>query len=699
MNIAEADQDIDVAPQNQPTVPRNAEERAARVQAFRNQVRFSIALRQDMVETRWLGPNNWDVNLAVAAFWGAQQNPQPGSAACPSTVECDRLHLLHAVLKGIGSNPNQGLRANAAVIALVCHRSGWLPDTISQNIANRNGDYADVVTYLGRHRIALVGAPVQDERLARFIDITATNSWFSALQFLKLHKWDLPMAMDVWFRNGGLPIVYPPLPRGKHGVEKRKSGLRAICYNRPVHILPNAIEHSNLEEEKFDQNRAEPQIRFEVPLAEISTDPPLPSWTRVKPLPQRMQKPSHVQRLRDNRVIRNRDYLGGNLRGARGYVRGAVINSDRSRARLHCPDPSKLYFETIRNLKYDCQWFTGTERVKNATTNRYSSATFNWNDGATPSDDVAEFDWHNSSHILKLNKWRNNLNVHRTGKAVRAPVGDKMNKYERDWLREQEAMLTEERYATIKNKNGNEHARATFESPKKFPLSASQAESRRITDLFNETFANKSTYKKEIYRCNPGPPGTPGAMQFTVRTIDKDMSKVGMVPRPPRTIEVIRQHRLRDLNTAKHFMFSYANKGDRHMNEIPDESDSDFGQNGSVNGDDDADQVDPDDIANDGNHGNSRTLDSAAASAIYDLDPSNMDQDDWDRVIEVMGLFYGSTRGRSEQRTAHRLLNHVGVTHIGTAPLDLEVQAENEVMGELRMEYWQNARPAAPRKF
>ena len=301
----------------------------------------------------------------------------------------------------------------------------------------------------------------------------------------------------------------------------------------------------------------------------------------------------------DLEPVEGQDYVD-NGRGATGVARGFLIEADRLPAVLHCPDETKLYVESIAQGKYNIQWFPGQFRIPGQRTD----FPFRWEDGNHSTTDrrEVEFDWHDPAHILKLNRWRRNVLIQITGEAIREKVGAKLNKYEEDWLREQEAMRTEEKYFEMAGHDLNDidqvdFADDFFNNGDNFPLKMSTAELEALTNLFNTTFADKSFYEKVVFRC---PPGTMGPVR--VDRIRKDMSKIGPVPRPSRTAMLLGQHRRRMVNYSKHFMLSYEYKGrygvdhERDLVEVPDSDFEDSNEEAEEAGSNDGDESDVEEL-------------------------------------------------------------------------------------------------------
>ncbi|KAJ9616408.1 hypothetical protein H2200_000126 [Cladophialophora chaetospira] len=690
-----------------PTAPTDESVREQRRTAFRNQVRYPHAL-VDATINRHLNQHNWDVNRAVQSFWESEEAGQTAGVQHPPSVELGRLRALHNLQTGLGNNTNEALRTNNAIMAMLYNEKGWDLDKAVKEVTERNGLYDDIIDDLATLRPPVDGDVSRDERLARFIDITSTNSWYSAKQFLESCGWDLAVAIDAWFRSGGLPIVYPPMPRGASAV--RETGLRDVNLNRPFRAVRGTLQQFDLELDAFDDQMTADTIIFNRPASEVNDDPEI-EWSRVEELPEELRTPARTAAPLDPEPIPGRDYLPsiGDNRGGRGYPTAAIINRDRSAPALGCPDPTKLYVEYIRKGKYHCLWAEGNR----------DGVQFGWDDGADPlPSDLTEFDWHELSHIQKLTKWRNGLLLELTGVPVRDPVGDDLNKYENDWLREQVAIRFEEHFGELleraeRSQKGGEIDYSVldkFGNGDAFPLPMSKAEVLELTRRFNETFAGKRFFEKVIVRCRPLDPNVEGAMTVTSeQRVQKDMSIVGDVPRPARTANIIAQQRFRYYPTAKQFLYGMKNAAKANkIDSTPDERDSDFEDAGA--GDNDS-GVAPSrspppapaaSRANDfGDYalhlleydGGVFPLENFQAVVDAEIDgivrPRNMTSRQWTRVLGVMTEYYSTNQGRDEERVADRMLYHVGLQH-----LDLRRESMEDILGTLAIR--RDNAPAAP---
>ena len=581
-------------------------------------------------------------------------------------------------------------------MALLYNRHRWIHEDAFANILQRNGDYADLEYDLASHRLPPDGQMARDERWARLIDITSTNSHYSALQFLRQHNWDLTLAVDAWFREGGLPIVYPPMPRSRNRL--REDGLRLPNVNRPQRVVGGTFRRSNVERDTFDLHQSSRVITFRRPAAEANAGPQLPS-ARINPVTGRIATPPTTTPGSDRDLVQHRDHLPktSDDRGAKGYPSAALVNLDISPPQVNCPDPTKLYFEYILRGKYRCQWFEGHEDTK------HGGRDFEWHDGIALDDDHVEFDWFNKKHIDKLKKWRNNIRLEQTGEGLRES-GDKMNKYEEDWLREQEAIRHEEQYFDMVSKGNKEKADALFSNARKFPLKGmSDLAIQDITRRFNELFAGQCTYRKVIWRLPPRV-GTPGVVSGTMgpykeEIVLKDMSKVGEVPRPARKFNQLRQHRHRVINIAKHFILSYEYKSRYEVEEesqLRDDSDSDFWSDEESDEESDpgperpaSPHVDPndpyggyrfhEDQYDDDGFLPREVFHFIVAQELANVDPRQLDRTAYARILGIMTEFYRTHQGVDEQNRAYLLLGRVRLGHLN----NLNPDVRDAILGEL----------------
>ena len=540
---------------NQPTRrPQTPAEEMDRIEALRNQLQHPWAL-PEMILRFYLTREGWDVNRAAQAFGAANSNPLPGAPRiphrCGRTVESSRRRFTRDTARNLrsfdaehegdararGASAPPQLLTTGAILVLILQDNHWVPQAIVNDLGRRKGDYGDVVDRLNRSRLPTVTVAERDERLAAFITITGTESWDSARVFLDQRGYDLAVAVDSWLRGGNVPIVTPPTrvnTLGERVSEIPNDGMRGFSFNDNDFIPLNA-----------------PRLR---PSREDDEEPD--AWPA-----------NEVSRLHEE-INQQRAAQGS------GYTQGPrqrdayVIDEDRRPARINCPDPTKLRIEVIQDQKYKVKYFSGQGKVNG------QSLPFRWDDGpASTIGSQVEFDWANPEHITSLNRWRQETFRRGTGELAREEAIP-FNKYENDWLREQEAIRTEEYFYRIANQDPNElehtdqdqfeEAEQAFgELTHQLPLSITGAELTRLTRDFNATFQGKMGFQKVTDLGN-------GRRYTTVKTFTRR--------RPARTEAAIRTQRPRIATLCRHFVrkASQAHGGEVDPNGLVSDDDSDI---------------------------------------------------------------------------------------------------------------------------
>ncbi|KAI1619630.1 hypothetical protein EDD37DRAFT_201794 [Exophiala viscosa] len=265
-------------PRPAPTpVPRTEAEIEERITALRNQLRYPHAIARLML-VGFLSGAGWDVNRAAAVFWeghnryshlnlpllGAPtQSNQPapqapiihraqrsgGQVRRGDSVEQGRLRLLVDVQMGLRNSifdNRPRLRTTNANMTLLCHEQMWDNDEITKVVNGLNGDYKKLSERLDRLRPQTGHQPSRDERLALFISITSTNSWYSARALLESRNWDLALAIDQWIRQGGIRVVDPPTNIKE---DLQRKGKRSWNANKPREIINGEFDDDDNEEE------------------------------------------------------------------------------------------------------------------------------------------------------------------------------------------------------------------------------------------------------------------------------------------------------------------------------------------------------------------------------------------------------------------------------------------------------------------
>ncbi|OAL39075.1 hypothetical protein AYO20_01826 [Fonsecaea nubica] len=636
-----------------PPEPEGEVQEEARMTAFRHQAAYPHMLSRDVVRT-CLKNNGWDVNRAVAAYrWkGFKQGAitPPSATTGPhirnrTTVERERLHQVHEMQSALRRGDPKRTTGNLEMM-LLHYAYNFVPEDIAEAIAERDGNYDDFEDEAARLRQPADSQLALDQRLALFLNISATNSVHSARQLLNNHNWDVAAAIEAWMTAGKVHVTFPPFdPEDK---KEADDGLRAVNANRPPQIQGTRFIFFDHDSDKFNQwltkkrkrdanhsdletSNPETAISGGQPeeLSNVLSSPPstlkkrpknavdeMESEVQSRPGPQNEsnsrpedsgQDPSETPRKPTIRVrgrgparywireeyeddgdvgksnsddededddVPGRDYISGN-RGATGNPRGALIDLDRRPAVVHCPDRTKLYVEYIKKGKYKFERFQGQSRGSGR-----RNVPFRWDDLDDDEVEEVEFDWHNKRHIAQLNRWRNDRFVQITGIGRGEPNGGPFNKYEEQWLVEQEGSRIEKKFyeragleESSPKQTGNppneayERTKEQFESGNNFPIPLTSGDCEDLVERFNAAFSGKRFFSKTIYK------------SATFQSITKDMSRVSDVPRPPRSHHEIRQHRCRIAAYAKHFMLKpdkakFTNVDDEDY--LKSDSDSDF---------------------------------------------------------------------------------------------------------------------------
>ncbi|KIW35038.1 uncharacterized protein PV07_01766 [Cladophialophora immunda] len=632
-----------------PPPPRDDGEREARITALRHQLAYPHALPGARLRW-YLQRNNWDVNRAAAEFWQYVDNPSainlPDNVVPPiirrgTTVERERLQQVHDMQTALRKEFPERSTGNVEMM-LLHHACNFITDAVDEELAKRNGDYDDFELEAARLSQPADSQLVLDQRLAEFLHMSATNSVYSAQKLLEQHDWNLASATEAWMAAGGLHVIFPPQESED---QEEHNGLRGINVNRPPQVRNGQFQFFDDDLDKFDQwvtekskkagkgragsdpesSDAETDIsgghadelqqvlasfpssmrkRRRIIADESRSAPQNEPQTGAEDSRQGRGVGARQARTRSSGRVANvdpnkgesdeankmdvdikvkipgRDYIRSG-RGATGIPRGAPINPDRSPAVVHCPDPTKFYIEYIKNGKYHIEWFQGRFG-----TGKKNNAPFRWNELPDNTVKEVEFDCHNKEHITKLNRWRNDRFVQITGVGKKEPNGGPFNKYEEQWLVEQEAMRIEEKFC---DRAGQLHGhpgrtdplqyiqtQERFENLANFPIPLPLAEQRDLANRFNQVFAGQRFYDKEMYK-----PASGGVGSFVIQRRRIDMGRVGDVPRPARTMTELRQHRCRIAALSKHFMLKHDKskwKDVQDESELVSDVDSDFEQ-------------------------------------------------------------------------------------------------------------------------
>ena len=538
--------------------PRNPTEESHRIEALRHQLRHPYALNTGLL--RYMLVNDqWDVNRAAERFrrengllmWPHTHPDRRLGSRRGHNVESSRLHVLEDTVRTLGNQdstyngtagdrPPRILSTNPTSLIELFRQNSWVPRRAMTDIATRRGAYEDIAEGLIGMRIPPTTIGERDERLAWFISVTATNSWYSARVLLENNGWDIGQAIEVWITEGGVPFV--PVPsrtnnRGRVIPEVDNDGMRGISVDEP------AIDNIG------NDSDADSEVEWSVG---NGANAPLDTSSSIN--------------------TTGTGYGGGetNIRS------GHLIDGDREPARVNCPDASKLRIETISGLEYKIRFFSGRIRVGSQNLN------FRWSDDDNlDHSNETEFDWSNGEHITKLNRWREEYFRRATGENLqdeRIPF----NKYERDWLREREAMRYEEEFYNLAGQDPQEstmtdpaawaEAQRTFgENTHNLPRPITGRELQQLTAKFNTTFAGKTFYQKVT---------TDGkTLSRSVTTI-----KLFETPRPRRTKNSIQSERSRGTTLCRHFLWKLkpSANGLKDADDVSSEEDSDVEEAGKA---------------------------------------------------------------------------------------------------------------------
>lgn len=587
----------------QVTTP-SATVRAQRMEALRNQLSYPHAI-VDSTLRFYLGRSGWDVNRAAQAFWEAEDDASiglPTHAEAPAqrlgdTVEQGRIfqitdqlqHMTTAQHRRMEELRNQTGQVPARTIppqpfnlsnsegAVFLQERLWVLETAQRDLGrmldaqaaserDRRSIEDRILQTVARNRVFPTGRMEEDERTALFMSITSSNGWWSSRSFLVQHNYDIVAAINAWMELGGIPLVPQPKRRRRLGIRSlyfRDGGLRSRNVNNPQRVARGEFQTFPIDQR---------------PVALLPDDR----------LAIRRQARARIQRrLRDSifqgAAGSHRGYFPGSRRGYLLDDRGR----DNQPAAVNCPDPTKLRLEFMRGGILKTEFFPSKMWTAPGQ-GRKRALRFRWHDeedGEEPeaAAELIEFDWSNRAHISRLNKWRANrqLKITGTGKKARSYP---FNKYEIQWLTEQDAVHIEEQFYheagqnafdddQITNQRKWDRAMVKFSDFKKFPIPLSKPALQDLTERFNATFGNKRVYHKKITREFNGLKDFPSV-------VVKDMAKAGLVPRPLRSEAVIAQQRRRNKTSAKRYLLTLnaPKKADKEKfcDELSSDDDSDF---------------------------------------------------------------------------------------------------------------------------
>ncbi|KAK5047683.1 hypothetical protein LTR84_006348 [Exophiala bonariae] len=512
---------------------------------------------------------------AASAFWEAEQGESLGLAGHAElitqrrgdTVEQGRIFQItdqvdimataqHRRMEDLRHQPGevparaippQPFNLSNAEGAVLFHQRLWVSETAQRD--------------MGRILDAQTGAEHDKRSLQDEILLSVARN--------RLLPTDLVAAIDEWMKLGGVPLV--PQPRRRRRLGIRSSYLTDGGYRAQNVNQPPRVSHGSLEIFSNDQQ----------PIS-LSREDRVAVMRQARPPLQ-----DHVRRAEIQDAGARREYFTGSRRG---YLLDDR-RKDNQPASPNCPDPSKLWLEYVRGGFLKTQFFP-SEMWTISGQVRKRALPFRWHDDEEENQlegphsrtrqDI-EFDWSNKTHVSRLNRWRSQRQFMITGKSKKDQRSYPFNKYENQWLTEQDAMHIEEQFYheagqnalddEITNRRKWDRAMEKFSDFKKFPIRLTKSEMQDLTERFNATFAGKRYYQKKITREFNG-------MKDYPTVVTKDMSQVGFVPRPARSEIVIAMQRRRLKASAKRYLITLnmpkeADK-DKFYDELSSEDDSDF---------------------------------------------------------------------------------------------------------------------------
>ncbi|KAL9618261.1 MAG: hypothetical protein Q9160_007031 [Pyrenula sp. 1 TL-2023] len=210
----------------------------------------------------------------------------------------------------------------------------------------------------------------QDLRLAKYLDITAANDWFTARELLKNLGWDLAKSLAMWQQNRVHHVPHPDTVRrgrgkqAKQGVDK---GFRCDTEGKARKDEERLNERANVLRVLGEGDEGAKVL--------FKNEEELESG------------------LEDDDADRDyRDSLEGAPVGPRGI------------ATIGAPSPDLLSIEFVRNGEYTrSRWSSGRYDFATHTEEVESPARL---EGSRRRGKIA-FDWNDSEHIKDLNTWRN----------------------------------------------------------------------------------------------------------------------------------------------------------------------------------------------------------------------------------------------------------------------------------------------------
>lgn len=292
----------------------------------------------------------------------------------------------------------------------------------------------------------------QDLRLAEYLDITATNDWFTARELLKNLGWDLAKALAMWQQNRVHHVPHPDSVRrgwGKQAKQRVDKGFRRDTEGKVQKDV-----------ERLNETAIDPRLVFEGGKDEKQC------FKYEEELNSGPEDDDDDRQYQDNQE-------------------GAPVGS-RGIAKLGAPNPNLLSVEYIRNGEYKrSHWSSGRYGF---TTDLDESESPARSEGSRRRGRVA-FDWNDTEHIRDLNTWRNQRYCRLKGERESERVA--WLPAEQDYLRELHHQLKAQRL------RADPHC---FDEQRKMIITAETK--KDWVKRFNDKFAGKVVkgFESEGYR-------------------------------------------------------------------------------------------------------------------------------------------------------------------------------------------------------
>lgn len=486
-----------------------------RTVAVRNQLRLAHLQGTTSIQAI-LNLNDWQIAAALDAIRSIDYHYRNGGARNPllqcapaKPVGASRLQALATFRKALNSlrPSDQPINHPDCTLLEFLLSANWVINEALQLYKRKPHTIDNIID-----KIADLSTPgpkiaEKSKRLSIFVTLTGTDSFFSAKVWLAEHDWIYRDAVNEWSAEGRMPILFSNEPN---------RGLRDVIANdHPVDMSGKPI----------DSSKATPIAGDAVPstaadLAESPEEDDVPS--------------AEVQEMKEIAAMKN--------------PRGFAIDYDRIPAKLGCVDATKLKIEYTKDMEYFCKWFNVKELDL-----------LDINAGVTDDDvESSEFDFCDSLGVGALNKLRNEVYIN-LGYDPKKPASVDFLPVERDFIFDQLSVHAEEVYIQKMKKLGDKKypgialdqlgedrrrklaadLRPFFDNAKNWPLDMNQATKERMTEQFNEMFADNTCISGVI----------------NGRIYNNEF--ISAEPRPYRSVIMINQMRSRIKRGCRDFMFKY----------------------------------------------------------------------------------------------------------------------------------------------